>query len=158
MGQADIKFIIKCFNEMGLFSLSSLFQSVEILNSLLEQKRCDQQRKKNDNTKKHKFPEGLTCLFFNESSDEQISNKRNLGFEDKFGLFRNSPDPPSGFRSHSLIGSIHAQMLLKRNQQSFYAIWKNLNDEEGGGVPAFELSARNSKELAKWILTLLKIK
>ena len=152
MGQADIKFIIKCFNEMGLFSLSSLFQSVEILNSLLEQKRCDQQRKKNDNTKKHKFPEGLTCLFFNESSDEQISNKRNLGFEDKFGLFRNSPDPPSGFRSHSLIGSIHDQMLLKRNQQSFYAIWKNLNDEEGGGVPAFELSARNSKELAKWIL------
>ena len=153
MGQADIKFIIKCFNEMGLFSLSSLFQSVEILNNILEQKRCDQKRsrKKKTPTDNKCFPEGLTCLFFNESSDEQILNTRNLGFKDKFGLFRNSPDPPSGFRSHSLIGSIYNQMLLKRNKQSLYAIWKNLNDE-GGGIPAFELSARNSKELSRWIL------
>ena len=151
MGQADIKLIIKCFNEMGLFSLSSLFQSVEILNNLLEQKRSDQKRKKKQSANTNQN-EGLTCLYFNESSDEQILNSRNLGFRDKFGLFRNSPDPPSGFRSLSLIGSIYDQSLLKRNQQSLFAIWKNLNEDGGGGIPAFEFSARNSKEMEKWIL------
>ena len=79
-------------------------------------------------------------------------NTRNLGFKDKFGLFRNSPDPPSDFRSLSLIGSIYDQTLLKRNQQSLYAIWKNLNDDVGGGIPAFEFSSRNSKEMERWIL------
>ena len=149
MGQADIKFIIKCFNEMGLLSLSSLFQSVEILNNLLEQKRSDQKRKKKSTSNQSSEP--LTCLFFKESSDGQILNTRNLCFKDKFGRFRDSPDPPSGFRSLSLIGSIYDQTLLKRNKQTLYAIWKNLN-EEGGGIPAFEFSSRNSKEMSRWIL------
>ena len=152
MGQADIKLIIKCFNEMGLLSLASLFQSVEILNNLLEQKRSDQKRKKNQGAKSPQQCEGLTCLSFKESTDEQILNKRNLGFRDKFGLFRDSPDPPSDFRSLSLIGSIYDQTLLKRNQQSLYGIWKDINEEAGGGIPAFEFSARNSKEMARWIL------
>ena len=151
MGQADIKFIIKCFNEMGLFTLSGLFQSVEILNNILEQKRCDQKKKKKRSSETKQFPEGLTCLYFKESSDGQLLNNRDLGFRDKFGLFRNAPNPPPGFRSHSLIGSIYDQLLVKRNQQSLFTIWKNLNDESGG-VPAFEFSARNSRELSKWIL------
>ena len=152
MGQADIRFIIKNFNELGLYSLAGLFKSCEILNDILEQKRSGKKRKKNENKNfSSNIPKDLTCFHFKVDSDGQILHARSLGFNDKHGLFRNAPDPPAGFRSQMIIGSIHDSVLMKRNKQSLLSIWRNLQSNEKC-IPAFEFSARNSNEMSSWIL------
>ena len=154
MGQADIRFVIRHFNNMGLSCLASLFQSAELLNSILERKRtgCKQKNsKKSNNNLDPKMPDNLTCLYFKTDSEGQCLNRRILGFRDKFGLFQNAPDPPPNFRSLSLIGSIYDKDLEKRNQKSLFSIWKDLQ-LNNYNPPAFEMSARNGKELSKWIL------
>ena len=152
MGQADIRFIIKNFNELGLYSLAGLFRSCEILNDILEQKRSGKRRKKRDGKNcSSNFPKDLTCLSFKTDSNDQSLNSGSLGYKDKHGRFRDAPDPPSGFRSQSLIGSIYDNLLIKRNQQSLLSIWKSLHSNDNC-VPAFEFSARNSKEMSRWIL------
>ena len=73
-----------------------------------------------------------------------------VGFRDKFGRFRNVPDPPT-FRSVSMVnGCMFDQTLKERNKLSLLAVWKNL--QPNCNIPALELSACNVKELSTWIL------
>ena len=147
-GQADIKFIVKNLKELGLHALSGLFKSAEIINNILERRRCGQERRK-DRKDQH-FPDDLTCLSSRIDFNSQVTSCRNIvGYRDKFGRFRNVPDPPS-YRSVSMVGCLDDDSLQTRNKQSLLTIWKNL--QPNCSIPAFEFSARNVKELSTWIL------
>ena len=155
MGQADLKFISKCFNELGLNGLASLFQSAIIINEIFESKRCKLGRKGGKKQKSNKnrsldLPTGITCFSHRLDFFGQKTGGRALCYKNKHGVFRDAPDPPSGFRSLSLIGTIHDNNLQRRNDQSMFAIWKELQ-VNNNMVPAFEFSARNVY-LSKWIL------
>ena len=149
-GQADIRFIAKNLKSLGLHALAGLFKSAEIINDIFEKKRSGQDRRKRDDNHPPAPPPGdLTCLFSRIDFNGQTTKSNSVGYKDRFGRFRNVPDPPS-FRSMSMIGCIDDEVLVTRNKQSLLTIWKNLLPD--CCVPAFEFSARNVKEMSPWIL------
>ena len=89
-------------------------------------------------------PSDQTCLLANPTCDCKTEKVNTVGFRDKFGRFRNVPDPPT-FRSVSMVGCMFDQTLKERNKLSLLAVWKNLQ-------PNCNIPARNVKELSTWIL------
>ena len=144
LGSADIKFIVKHLKALGLYTLSGLFKSVDLINTILEQKRRGQERKQQEPAVSDQ-----SCLVVRDTATNQPRRGYEIGFKDKFGLFRNVPDPPK-FRSISMVGNLDDETLISRNKQSLYAVWKNLQPD--GRVPRMELSARNVQEMAVWVL------
>lgn len=151
VGISDLKFIVQHLNEMGFKSLAGIFKSILILNQIHEKRR--EYGKSNEKSRREKMTgknDERTCLTYKRDIDNEIIDARLVGIKDKFGKFRDTPDPP-GFRSISLIGSDYDDDLRKRNKKSLYAILKELKDGNGC-CSAFEISARNHKHMSLWIL------
>ena len=151
-GQADIRFIVKNFNELGLNSLASLFKSAEIINNIFEKRRSGQDRKRQKKTNDQRVsdcPDDILCLTYRVDIDGKIIDDKMVGYKDKHGRFHNLPNPPS-YRSIPMIGCQDDEMLQARNRQSLFTIWKNL--QPNNNIPAFEFSARNVKEMSCWIM------
>ena len=147
-GQADIRFIIKHLNELGFHALAGLFKSAEIINNIFERRRSGQNRKKRDITPSD-IPNDLICLNYRIDFNGQIASKKTVCYKDKFGRYRDYPDPPK-FRSISMIGCLDDPMLIARNKQTLFTVWKDLQPE--CRIPAFEFSARNAKDMSLWIV------
>ena len=150
-GQADLRFIVKNLKELGLHALSGLFKSAVIINHIFEKRRCgqDRKKKKDDQRQNADRPDDVVCLYSKIDFNGQIIDDKKVGYKDRFGCFRNVPDPPN-FRSLSMIGCLDDEMLTARNKQTLFTVWKNLQPD--GCIPAFEFSARNVKELSGWIM------
>ena len=89
LGLADIRFIIKNLNELGFFSLANLFKSAEIIQSSFEKRRSG----KNQSKTSHSSSDP-PCLSIRKDLDGNIVNLKDIGHRDKFGFWKNMPDPP----------------------------------------------------------------
>ena len=151
LGIADLKFIVQKLVEMGFKSLAGIFKSVLILNQIHEKKReYGKSGEKERKEEKRRSKDKRTCLEFKRDINNEIITPHMVGHRDKYGRFRDNPDPP-GFRSISIIGSDYDENLIQRNKKSLYAIVKELKDGNGC-CSAFEMSARNCKEMTLYIL------
>ena len=146
LGLADIRFIIKNLNELGFFSLANLFKSAEIIQSSFEKRRSG----KNQSKTSHSSSDP-PCLSIRKDLDGNIVNLKDIGHRDKFGFWKNMPDPPL-YRSCSLIGNPDDDCLMRRNKKTLYSVWSDM--QPNFCIPAFEYSARNVL-MSPWILNYL---
>ena len=145
LGSADLKFISKHLTEIGFHSLASLFSNIENIKASFDNNRGGRKNNKNKN-----MGGGVLYLQPRVDAAGMVVSGGGEGFKDRYGAFHNVPDPPAHWASLSTIGSSRDEKLVKRNNKDLLSIWSELKDNNDE-CPAGELSARNVRELSKWV-------